>query len=111
MVYRFGAGPLAAFPKDWDVRQERFGPGITVVRTSQCPYIENATAAVLRTAQELGIPAHVVELKTAKEVQELSPSPYGSLAILYNGKLASYYYLARKDMENFIKSTQGESDE
>jgi GNAT superfamily N-acetyltransferase len=52
MVARFGSGPEASLPKDWDVRARAFGRGLTVIRTAQCPYIENGSNAILRIATE-----------------------------------------------------------
>jgi hypothetical protein len=43
LVQRFDNAPLPTFPNDWEARQARFGAGLTVIRTPQCPYIEDAT--------------------------------------------------------------------
>jgi GNAT superfamily N-acetyltransferase len=103
LVHRFGSGPEPAFPQDWEARQARFGPGLTVVRTPQCPYIENGTEQVLQIAQEKGIPARVVELTSAREVQETSPSAYGVFGIVLDGRLFSYHYLLPKDFEKLLR--------
>jgi GNAT superfamily N-acetyltransferase len=105
LVHRFGSGPEPAFPKDWEARQARFGPGLTVVRTPQCPYIENGTQEVLQMAQEKGIPARVVELGSAQEVQETSPSPYGVFGIVLDGRLFSYHYLMPRDFEKLLRES------
>lgn len=104
LVHRFDSGRKPAFPTDWEARMERFGGGITVIRTPQCPYIENGTQAVLEAAQARGIPAKVVEFQSAREVQELSPSPYGVFGILYDGKLLSYHYLLPKDFDKLLNA-------
>ena len=65
LVHSFGSAqdrrlvdaPVPVFPTDWEARQARFGDGLPIVRTPQCPYIENATAEVLQIAAEHGIPA------------------------------------------------------
>ena len=97
LVHRLGSGPEPAFPTDWEARQTRFGSGLTVVRTPQCPYIENGAAEALQFAQEKGIPARVVELQSAQEVQASSPSAYGAFGIVLDGRLLSYHYLLPKD--------------
>jgi L-amino acid N-acyltransferase YncA len=102
MVYRFGSAPLPAFPTDWQARQARFGSGITVIRTAQCPYIENSAKGILQTAQNMGIPARVVQLDTPREVQESAPTPYGVFAILYDGRFISHHYLNRKELEKHL---------
>ena len=99
---RISAAPAPAFPTDWEARQARFGAGLTVIRTAQCPYIENATAEVMQFAAERGIPARAVELASAQEVQAQSPSPYGAFGIVRDGRLFSYHYLCRKDLEKLL---------
>lgn len=103
LVHRFDSGPDPTFPTNWEERQKQFEHGLTVVRTPQCPYIENGTQGVLAAAQVRGIPTNVVEFQSAQEVQNLSPSPYGVFGIVYNGKLLSYYYLLPNDFEKLLK--------
>ncbi len=104
LVKRFGDGsPLPVLPKDWEKRQAAFGSGLTVVRTTQCPYNESATNMLLEAAAARGIPAQVVELASAREVQKSAPCAYGTFAIVYNGKLFSYIYLTDADFEKRIK--------
>ncbi|HSF82591.1 MAG TPA: GNAT family N-acetyltransferase [Anaerolineales bacterium] len=106
LVQRFGSAPDPSFPQDWRKRLDRFGPGLTVVRTTQCPYLENATNSTLQIARELGLASRVVELKSAQEVQESAPCPYGVFAIAYNGQLLSYYYLDRDGLEKRLEKTR-----
>ena len=105
LVHRFGPGPDPAFPTDWEARQARFGPGLTVVRTAQCPYIENGAAEIVQAAQESGIPARVVELRSAQEVQERSPSAYGVFGVVLDGRLFSYHYLSRQEFAKRLSAT------
>lgn len=107
LVVRFDAdAPLPAFPIDWEARQSRFGAGLTIIRTPQCPYIEDATLGALQAAGEHGIPAQVVELRSAQEVQELSPTPYGVFGMVLDGKLLAYHYVNSKDFEKFLLALQ-----
>ncbi|MBP1464933.1 GNAT family N-acetyltransferase [Candidatus Chloroploca sp. M-50] len=102
LVQRIDDGPLPTFPNDWQARQARFGAGLTVVRTPQCPYIEDATNIVLELAAEKGLHAQVVTFQTAQELQQNSPSPYGVFGIVLDGKLLSYHYLQRKDFDKLV---------
>jgi len=102
MATRFGSGPEASFPKNWDVRAQAFGPGLTVIRTAQCPYIENGTRDILSFAQARGIRSQVVEFKTAKEVQKKSPSAYGVFGTVLDGRLFAYHYLLQKDFDKLM---------
>jgi L-amino acid N-acyltransferase YncA len=102
LVHSFGGAPNPTFPTDWAARQASFGDGFTVIRTPQCPYIEDATTDVLQFAAERGIPARTVELTTAQEVQAQSPSPYGAFGIVRDGRLFAYHYLCRKELEKLF---------
>jgi L-amino acid N-acyltransferase YncA len=93
----FAPGPLPSFPKDWAARAARFGTGLTVLRTDQCPYHPDAVAKLMEAAARRKIKARVVELRTAREVQALSPSPYGAFNIVLDGKLVGYHYLLEED--------------
>ncbi len=98
LVHRFdAAAPRPTFPTDWEARQARFGAGLTVIRTPQCPYVEDATNIALEFAVEKGIPSRVMTFQSAQELQAHSPSPYGIFGIVLDGKLLAYHYLLRKD--------------
>jgi L-amino acid N-acyltransferase YncA len=92
-------GSRPSFPKDWEARAARFGPGLTVIRTDQCPYLPDAVAHLLEAAASRKIKARIVELRTAREVQRLAPTPYGTFAIVLDGRLVGYHYLLRDDAE------------
>jgi hypothetical protein len=102
MVKRFGKAELPSFTGDWEDKARRFGAGLTVIRSPQCPYIPDATDTVLETARELGVQSRVVELKNAQEVREQTPSPYGVFSIVHNGRLLSYHYMLPKDLKTAL---------
>ncbi len=103
LAYRFNdTAPLPAFPTNWEERQARFGKGLTVIRTAQCPYVDDAVLGVLQSAKERDIPVNIVTLTSAQEVQALSPSPYGVFGIVLDGKLISYHYLLPKDFDRLL---------
>lgn len=97
-------GGAPHFPTDWEARQAAFGPGVTVLRTDQCPYIEDATNTVLETAVDLGLPARTVTFSSGSQVQAAAPTPYGVFGILLNGRLLSYHYLLKKDLVPLLQS-------
>jgi GNAT superfamily N-acetyltransferase len=102
MATRFGSGPEPSLPKNWDERARAFGPGLTIIRTAQCPYIENGTRDILSFAQARGIRSKVVEFKTAKEVQKKSPSAYGVFGTVLDGRFFAYHYLLQKDFDKLM---------
>jgi L-amino acid N-acyltransferase YncA len=94
---RFGDAPPPAVPQDWEERQARYGEGLTVVYADQCPYFHDAVQQTLETAEEVGLQTRqAVELKSAKEVQDLAPCPYGTFGIVYDGSLLACTPLGTK---------------
>jgi GNAT superfamily N-acetyltransferase len=104
VVKPFKTAPQPSFPQDWEARAGRFGKGLTVLRSDQCPYLEDATKTLLEAAAEMGIKSRAVELKTAAEVRRLSPSPYGVFSVVLDGRLLSYRYLLKDEFLQLLKT-------
>ena len=104
MVKAFGKGPKPKFSGDWEAKAAEFGKGLTVVRTDQCPYIEDATNLALACAAKAGVKHRVLTLNSASEIREKSPSAYGTFGLVFNGRLISYSYLLEKDLLPLLKS-------
>ncbi len=102
MFTRFGFGSEPALPDDWSERAEAFGSGLTVIRTAQCPYIENGARDILRFAKERGLMAKSVELRSADEVRGRSPSAYGVFGTVLDGRLLAYQYLLERDFDKLL---------
>jgi len=69
-----------------------------VVRSDQCPYLDDAAGFATDTARECGLEAKVVELGSAREIRERAPSPYGVFSILLDGTVLSHHYLPGKGL-------------
>ena len=102
LVKKFNDAPNPSFPQDWAERAARFGDGLTVLHSDQCPYIPHAVNNAQKYAQESGIPIQTIDLQSAEEVRTTSPSPYGLFGIIYNGRLLSYHYLQKVDFPKAI---------
>jgi len=102
LVKRFGPAAPPSFVGGWERRARAFGNGVTIVRTDQCPYLDDAAEFATRAARERGLRAKVVELTSAQEVRERSPSPYGVFTILFDGTVISHYYLPEKKLIRII---------
>ena len=98
MVKPFGNGRPPSFTNHWDKKAKRCGRGLTIIRSNQCPYLQDATLIALEAAESRGIRSHVIELENCEQVRADSPSAYGVFSIVYNGKLLSYHYLTKKDL-------------
>jgi hypothetical protein len=98
MVKRFGRAKLPTMLDNSATVRRRFGNGLTVFRSDQCPYIEDATQTALDVAGKAGIETRVVEMSSAEDVRTLSPTPFGVFGIVLNGRLLSYHYMLEKDL-------------
>jgi GNAT superfamily N-acetyltransferase len=87
-----------------DTIRRRFPRGLTVFRSDQCPYIEDATNAALDAATKTGSHSQVVELRSADEVRRLSPTPFGVFGIVLEGQLVSYHYMLEKDLSPLLQA-------
>jgi len=94
--------PLPSLPTNWEERANRWGEGITLLHTSQCPYNIETVETVRQIATEQGVAFKEQPLTTAAEVQELSPSPAGTFAIIKNGELRSYYPHTHKQLAKML---------
>ncbi|MBE9505513.1 MAG: GNAT family N-acetyltransferase [Chloroflexi bacterium] len=98
MALKLRDAPNPYFPVDWDKRLEALGSGLTVVRTDQCPYWDEATDITVETARTCGIRCRVVEFTSATEAREKSPTPFGTFGIVEDGQLLGYHYLSPKEL-------------
>ena len=105
MAKKLRPGPLPSFPGDWAARTERWGEGLTILRSDQCPYIPDATRILLEAAAKKKIKSRVIEFRTAREVQTRSPSPYGVFSIVHNGTLLGHHYLKEEDFLKALRQT------
>ena len=104
MVKTLKPGPAPSFPRDWEARAARFGTGLTIITSGQCPYHASATQILREAARREGLKTRLIELCTAGDVQTRSPSPYGVFGIVLNGKLLNYHYLTDADLRAALAS-------
>jgi len=108
MALPFDTAPPPTLLNHWERKAEQFARGLTVFRSDQCPYIDDAVKTVLATADKRNIESRVVELKTSEDVKSLAPSPYGVFSIVYNGKLLSPHYLLEKELLQRLEKLSGQ---
>jgi len=103
MVHKFQAEvPDPVFCNGWEKKLARLGDGVVVLRSDQCPYIDDAAKAVADAAKKHGIAYRELELKSAADIRAMSPTPYGNFAIVRDGKLLSYCYQLPKDLDKML---------
>lgn len=91
------------FKSGWDEKVARYSRGLTIIRSSQCPYIAKFTAEIAETAkQEYGIKPKVVNLKSWRDAQN-APTPYAVFALIYNGRLVADHQISNTRFRNIMK--------
>jgi GNAT superfamily N-acetyltransferase len=89
------------FKRGWQQRLRRYGQGLTIIRSDQCPCIAKFTGDIQATSKELGIRAKVVELQNCKQAQN-APSAYGVFNIVYDGELIADHPISAKRFSNIM---------
>jgi ribosomal protein S18 acetylase RimI-like enzyme len=98
IVKNFNECPSPQFPENWAERTQKYEHGITVLRSDQCPYIDNAVQVIIDTAKELDIKVNVIDINDCKDAQLNSPSAYGVFTVLYNGELLTYHPVTKREL-------------
>lgn len=102
LVKTMRKAPSPTFRGGWDKRLRKYGPGLVMIRSDQCPCIAKFASEILETSRAMRIPTRVVELKTGKQAQN-ALSPYGIFNLVYNGKLIADHPISRARFSNIMK--------
>ena len=86
---------------------EKYGPGLTVFRSPQCPYTEKNVQAILDTAQaEYGLKTTLIDLPDARAVQD-SPCAFGVFCLIHQGEIISHHPISNTRFRNIMKKRLG----
>ena len=98
MLKSFAPGKPPRLSGGWERKAADMGPGLAVLRSAQCPYLEDAAGHAREAAEELGLAFSDRVITSAEEVRQLSPTPYGVFALSHDGRLLASHYLLKKDI-------------
>ncbi len=91
------------FKGDWDKKLKRYGRGLTIIRSDQCPHIAKFAGEIAQAAEEeFGIKPRIVELKSARQAQN-APTPYAVFAVILNGRLLTDHQISRSRFRNIMR--------
>jgi hypothetical protein len=95
------------FKPDMTAGLGKYGSGLTVLRSPQCPYTEKNVAAILEAAKdEFGLEPALIDLEDAEAAQN-APCPFGTFGIVYDGKVISHHPISKTRFVNIMKSLRG----
>ena len=100
-VCKFDAGaPNPSFRS----HRARYGKGLTIIQSAQCPYAVKFAGEIARAArEEYGIEPRIVELRTWRDAQN-APTPYAVFALLYNGRVVADHQVSRTRFRNIMRA-------
>ena len=103
LVKKFDAETISPqFKQNMQDKAKKYGSGLTIMRSVQCPYTEKNVNAIIDTAKEqFNLKVKLIDLNEAEEVQE-SPCPFGTFCIIYNGEIISYHPISNGRFKNIM---------
>lgn len=103
LVLKFNPGADDPKFKNMSLDTEKYGEGLTVIRSAQCPYSVKNVDAILKTARDkLKIKANLIDLESSDEAQHV-PCAFGTFCIIYNGKVISHHPISNTRFENIMR--------
>ncbi len=80
----------------------KYGSGLTIIRSDQCPCIAKCTADILQACKTLRIRPKVVELKTGSQARK-APSAYGIFNVIYDGQVVAEHPISGTRFGNIMR--------
>jgi len=97
------SAPNPSFKGNWEEKRKKYGHGLTIIRSGQCPYIAKFAGEIAQAAEhDYGIKPRIVELRSHREAQN-APAPYAVFAILHNGRILADHQVSRARFRNMMK--------
>lgn len=96
------AAPDPAFREGMTRSREKYGKGLSIFRSAQCPYSVKNVEAIMETARSrFGLDPVLVELEDAGAVKD-SPCAFGTFCILLDGEVISHHPISNTRFENIM---------
>lgn len=89
LVKQFREDSLPSLNDGWEDRAKKYGGGITVFYSDQCPIIAHAIKNILDASTECGLEIRLQKIDTCMDAQN-APFPYGTFGIIKNGKFLTH---------------------
>jgi hypothetical protein len=90
------------FKPNMEENLKKYGKGLTVLRSAQCPYTEKNVNAIVESAKKLKLKINLIDLKDVGAAQN-NPCAFGSFCLIYDGEILSYHPISNTRFENIMK--------
>lgn len=84
---------------------EKWGAGITVFKSNQCPYSDGGVKEMVETTKRINLPMQIIEIKTCKEAQN-NVHPYGTFCVLLDRKVVTYRPIGARGLLEYLSENE-----
>jgi GNAT superfamily N-acetyltransferase len=101
------SAPTPSFKGQWDKKRKKFGKGLTIITSGQCPQNIKMVNDITKIARErYGIEPRIVEYRSYRQAQN-APWPYAVSGVLYDGKLVADHPISGGRFRNIMEKEVG----
>jgi hypothetical protein len=94
--------PDPKFKEDYEKILRKYGRGLTILWSDQCPFIAKAIKEIKEMiANKYEIEAKIIKMKNHEDAQN-APSPYAVFSLIYDGKLYAFHPISSKRFMNIM---------
>ena len=95
--------PDPRFSGNWGRRLSKYGDGLTIIYSTQCPHAVMFAGKIATAARDVfKMKPKMVEIKTHRDAQR-APTPYAVFAVILNGQLLADYHVSRTRFISLMK--------
>ncbi len=101
------SAPTPSFKGQWDKKRKKFGKGLTIITSGQCPHNAKMVNDIAEIARDrYGIEPRIVEYRSYRQAQN-APWPYAVAGVLYDGKLVADHTISGRRFQNIMEKEIG----
>jgi len=91
------------FIGNWDQQLKKYGDGLTIITSDQCPYVIKSVTEILEVAQtDFNILPNVIHLESSEHAKQI-PCAFGSFCMIYNGRVVAENPISATRFRNILK--------
>ncbi len=99
--------PTPSFKGQWDKKRKKFGKGLVIITSGQCPHNAKMVNDITEIARaRYGIEPRIVDYKSYRQAQN-APWPYAVAGVLYDGKLVADHTISGARFKNIMEKEIG----
>lgn len=101
------SAPTPSFKGEWDKKRKKFGKGLTIITSGQCPMNLKMVNDIAEIAKDrYGIEPRIVEYRSYRQAQN-APWPFAVSGVLYDGKLVADHPIGGTRFRNIMEREIG----